>query len=233
MNVLPAAVQGRRARICRPSDRARAQLRQAAGRRADRDRHPARVRAASHAPAPACSARGRAHRRSRPHALRPGSRRRAASSPRTCRTASALAGTDVGLALRSGACPRLCRQPPASRGRRDGEDRQPEGLAAGAAGVRAGRLLGDHPADDGGELFGAGHVRQQPVLLERRRLVQGAARSLDRARRPLLRLAAGATCSSPRSCWRSRSRSASSSRCRCRARAGASPPPWSSWRCRC
>jgi hypothetical protein len=28
-------------------------------------------------------------------------------------------------------------------------------------------LLGDHPADDRGQLFGSGHVRQQPVLLGR------------------------------------------------------------------
>ena len=46
-----------------------------------------------------------------------------------------------------------------------------------------------HPADDRGQLFGPGHVRQQSVLLERRRLVPGAARPLDRAGRPLLRLA--------------------------------------------
>ena len=40
----------------------------------------------------------------------------------------------------------------------------------------AGGLHRRHPADDGGQLFGAGHLRQQPVLLERRRLVRGAAR---------------------------------------------------------
>ena len=50
-------------------------------------------------------------------------------------------------------------------------------------------VLGDPAADDGGELFDAGHLRQQPVLLERRRLVQGTARSLDRSRRAVLRIA--------------------------------------------
>src|SRR6516164_4386061 len=71
----------------------------------------------------------------------------------------------------------------------DGQDRQPKSLVPGAAGVPGGGVLGGDPAYDGGELFGAGHLRQQPVLLERRRLVQGAARSLDRSRRPFPRLA--------------------------------------------
>src|ERR1700760_1224359 len=76
-----------------------------------------------------------------------------------------------------------------SRGRPDGQDRQPESLVFGAAGVRAGRVLRDPAADDGRELFDAGHFRQQPVLLEWCRLVQGTARSLDRSRWPLLCLA--------------------------------------------
>src|SRR3954469_20861280 len=75
------------------------------------------------------------------------------------------------------------REPP------DGQARQPKSLVPGAAGVPGRRLLRGAAADDGGELFDAGHVRQQPVLLERRRLVQGAARSLDRSRRPLPRFA--------------------------------------------
>ncbi len=49
----------------------------------------------------------------------------------------------------------------------DGKDRQPEGLVPRPAGARAGRLLGGHPADDRGQLFGAGHLRQQRVLLGR------------------------------------------------------------------
>src|SRR5258707_3205375 len=72
-----------------------------------------------------------------------------------------------------------------SRDRRNGQDRQPEGLVPGAAGVSGGGVLGHPAVDDGGELFDAGYVRQQPVLLERRRLVQGIARSLDRSRRTL------------------------------------------------
>src|SRR3954464_10132596 len=71
------------------------------------------------------------------------------------------------------------REPP------DGQDRQPKSLVPGAAGVPGRRLLGSAAADDGGELFDAGYLRQQPVLLERCRLVQGAARSFDRSRRPL------------------------------------------------
>src|SRR4029079_19397898 len=71
------------------------------------------------------------------------------------------------------------REPP------DGQDRQPKSLVPGAAGVPGRGLLGGAAADDGRELFDAGHLRQQPVLLERRRLVQGTAGSLDRSWRPL------------------------------------------------
>src|SRR5579863_10413402 len=76
-----------------------------------------------------------------------------------------------------------------SRARHNGQGRQPEGLVPGAAGVPGGRLLGDPAVDDGRELFDAGYVRQQPVLLERRRLVQGTARSLERSRLAFLCLA--------------------------------------------
>src|ERR1700757_2629599 len=75
------------------------------------------------------------------------------------------------------------REPP------DGQDRQSKSLVPGPAGVPGCRLLRSAAADDGSELFDAGHLRQQPVLLERRRLVQGIARSLDRSRWPLPRLA--------------------------------------------
>ena len=84
------------------------------------------------------------------------------------------------------------------------------------------RLLGRRAADDGGELFGAGHVREQPVLLERHRLVPGAARRLDRPRRALPRQRPAQPPLLRPSSSRSRCRSASSSRCACRARAGAS-----------
>src|ERR1051326_4625236 len=67
----------------------------------------------------------------------------------------------------------------------DGQDHQPKSLVPGAAGVPGRRLLGGIAADDGGELFDAGHLRQQSVLLERRRLVQGTAGSVDRPRREI------------------------------------------------
>src|SRR6516165_11525920 len=71
----------------------------------------------------------------------------------------------------------------------DGQDRQPKSLVPGAAGVPGRGLLGGAAADDGRELFDAGHFWEQPVLLERCRLVQGIARSLDRSRRTLPRFA--------------------------------------------
>src|SRR5260370_722822 len=72
-----------------------------------------------------------------------------------------------------------------SRDRRNGQDHQPKSLVPGAAGVSGGGVL-RHPAvDDGRELFDAGHLRQQSVLLEWRRLVQGIARSVDRSRRTI------------------------------------------------
>ncbi len=60
---------------------------------------------------------------------------------------------------------------------RHGQDLEQQGLVHGAAGAAAGGVLGGHPADDGGQLFGAGHVRQQRVLLGRHRLVRGDART--------------------------------------------------------
>src|ERR1700716_1002077 len=60
-----------------------------------------------------------------------------------------------------------------SRDQRNGQDHQPEGLVPGAA---------------GGELLDAGYLWKQPVLLERRRLVQGIARSVDRSRRTVFRI---------------------------------------------
>ena len=95
----------------------------------------------------------------------------------------------AGLRVRSRACSRLRRQPSGRGESRDGQDHQPQGLVSGAAGVPGRGVLRDPAADDGRELFDAGHLRQQPVLLERRRLVQGIARSVDRSRRALLRLA--------------------------------------------
>ena len=53
----------------------------------------------------------------------------------------------------------------------DGEDLEQQGLVHGHSGPGAGGLLGGHSADDRGELFRPRHLRQQPVLLGRHRLV--------------------------------------------------------------
>ncbi len=59
----------------------------------------------------------------------------------------------------------------ASRRRRkgppDGKDPEQQGLVPGPAGAGARRLLGGDPADDGGELLGQRHVREQRILLGR------------------------------------------------------------------
>src|SRR5687768_60584 len=78
---------------------------------------------------------------------------------------------------------------PASRWRERREDRQSEGLVPGAAGLRDRAVLGPAAADDGRELLRAGQLRQQPVLLERDRLVPGAHGPVEPARRAFLRLA--------------------------------------------
>src|SRR4030081_4003022 len=70
-----------------------------------------------------------------------------------------------------------------SRDQHNGQDHQPEGLVPGTAGVSGGGVLGHPAVDDGGELFDAGYLRKQPVLLEWRRLVQGVARSDTRSGR--------------------------------------------------
>ena len=93
---------------------------------------------------------------------------------------------------------------------------QQQGLVPGAAGVPAGRLQRPHAADDRRQLFGAGHLRQQRVLLVGHRAGSSSCCESDQ----LLGRARRATSSSPPSSWPSRCRSASSSRSRCRARAG-------------
>src|ERR1700730_11243857 len=72
---------------------------------------------------------------------------------------------------------------------RNGQDRQSEALVPGAAGVSGGGVLGHPAVDDGGELFDAGHLRKQSVLLEWRRLAQGIARSVNRSGRAIFCLA--------------------------------------------
>src|SRR6266481_188586 len=76
-----------------------------------------------------------------------------------------------------------------SRGWHNGQDRQSEGLVPGAAGISGGGVLGRAAVDDGRELFDAGYVWQQSVLLEWCGLVQGTARSVDRSGRPVSGLA--------------------------------------------
>ena len=69
-------------------------------------------------------------------------------------------------------------------------------------------FIGRHPADDGGQLFGAGHLRQQRVLLGRHRLVRASCCIPTASTARFCRQIALFRPSS----WRSRSRSASSSR---------------------
>ena len=49
--------------------------------------------------------------------------------------------------------------------RRDGKDSQSESVVPRLAGLGTGGFLGGHPFDDGGELYAAGHVWEQPVFL--------------------------------------------------------------------
>ncbi len=97
---------------------------------------------------------------------------------------------------------------------REHETAQQQSLVPGAAGGAAGRLQRRHPADDGGQLLGAGDLRQQPVLLRGRALVRATS-----CTRRASTTRCSASCCSPRSSWPSRSRSAWRSRWRCRARA--------------
>ena len=139
----------------------------------------------------------RADRRSRPLRFARAARSATRNSRRACRRDSPSPATSrAWCSIR-----RVFTSTPTafwSRGKRDGQDRQPESLVPGAAGVPGGGVLRDPAVDDGGELFDAGHLRQQPVLLERRRLVQGTARS----HRPISAAASsprcGAICSSRR-----------------------------------
>ena len=188
MNIVPAEVSGREARI----DGHVIGLHRnygvlPAGAKIEIGVRPEFVDVAAPASGPAVG-QDRAHRRSRPRPFRPRSRRR-----RQIRRPRAAGIFRPRQRRRAGVRSRrmFTSMPTAvwSRGLPDGQDRQPEGLVPGAAGVSGGRVLRDPAADDGRELFDAGHVRQQPVLLERRRLVQGIARSLDRSRRALPGLA--------------------------------------------
>ena len=196
MNIVPAEVSGREARIDGHIIALNRSYDASAGGREDRDRRASGIRRRRAAGVRACC---------RPRSS--GSTISAASASRACASATSNSRRACRRDSRSPATPpawcsirRMFTSMPTavwSRGLPDGQDRQPEGLVPGAAGVPGGGVLGHPAADDGRELFDAGHLRQQPVLLERRRLVQGIARSLDRSRRAASSPRCGAICSSP------------------------------------
>ena len=197
MNIVPAEVQRARGADRRPHHRARTAAMTACrrGAKIEIGVRPEFVDVAPPAPG-LLVGRHRAHRRPRPCSFRAGADRRRQVFRQACRRDFPLPATPrAWCSIRR----TFTSTPTASwsRGRPDGQDRQPEGLVPGAAGVPGGGVLGDPAADDGGELFDAGHLRQQPVLLERRRLVQGTARSVDRSRRAGFLHRCGATCFSP------------------------------------
>ena len=188
MNIVPAEVSGREARIDGHVIGAAPQLRRAAGGREDRDRRAAGIRRRRGARVRACCRPRSSASTISAASASPAFASATPNSPPACRRDFPFPTT------RPGSCsiPRMFTSMPTavwSRGLPDGQDHQPESLVPGAAGVPGGRVLRDPAADDGRELFDAGHLRQQPVLLERRRLVQGTARSLDRSRRALPGLA--------------------------------------------
>ena len=116
MNVLPAEVQGRQARIAGHAlalDRATARCRRARASRSASGRSSCRRGAGARA----AVGRDRAHRRSRAQPLRPPARWAISSWRRACPTGLTDRRQRGGPGLRSGADPRLCRFP--SR-RRDG-----------------------------------------------------------------------------------------------------------------
>ena len=177
MNFCPPQVDGpHRARSAASAIDAGPRLRAAAGGRADRDRRAAGISRGSRRPARACRSRSSASTTSAASAS-PGRARRARASALTAPPDARSTASRAGVALRSRADPCLRRQP-AGRGgglRWTSRSNNAAWLFV-AAGVPAGAVQRRHPADDGRQLFGAGHLREQPVLLERRRLVSGTAR---------------------------------------------------------
>ncbi len=115
----------------------------------------------------------------------------------------------------------------ASRGRLEHGKADPQRrLAVRRSGVSRRAVQRRRADDDGGQLFRTGHVRQQPVLLEWRRLVSGTAQPVERARRPLLqqsRPQPPVLRHHPR--HRGAARRARGA-CACRARVGRWPPVW-------
>ena len=228
MNVLPCRVDGATAYVGGRGDRAAARLSgAAAGQRIELGIRPEFLRFSAHGfGLPVARP---AHRRYRPRAASPASRSAGVPMAATCRMTSRSTGDEASVVLRPAPDPHLRRRPP--RGGRPGRER-PDGQAVNNRAwflvlpVFADRgVLAPPAAHDGRELFGAGHLRQQPVLLERRRLVPGLL-DPEGARRRASSRPCGATSCSRRSSSRSRSRSASWSRSPCRARAGRWPSAW-------
>ena len=173
MNVLPVEIDGSSARL---GGQTIALPRRAEGRRRrrDRTRHPARICPARRARA--CrsrSARSRtsAATRSCAPASRAARSRRSSARTRTSRPTRKITFDPAGINIYADSW--RVEMGALSHG----QDLEQQGLVHGAAGAAAGGVLGGHPADDGGQLFGAGHVRQQRVLLGRHRLVRGDAAS--------------------------------------------------------
>ena len=197
MNIVPAEVSGHEARIDGHIIGLHRNYGVLAGRREDRDRRATRIRRCRRSRVRPVAGHASSASTISDVFVSPACASAMPNSPRACRRDFPCRTT------RSGWCsiPRMFTSMPTaawSRGLPDGQDDQPEGLVPGAAGVPGGGVLRDPAADDGRELFDAGHFRQQPVLLERCRLVQGTAGSLDRSRRAFPCFARCATCSSPR-----------------------------------
>ena len=217
MNVLPARGRGRdRAVVGR---RRRSPLGRgygAAGRHASRSACGPSSRASSAGERAAGHASRRVEDVGRHRIVRADARRPADQHPRAPRASRVPAG-QAPRRLRSRAASASTPTAGASQGSPAGEGRlmnkiqTTSGLVPGAAGAGAGGVLGGDPADDGGQLLGAGHLRQQRVLLERPRLVRGPARTPTGSG---TRCGAAARCSR-RSSSPSRCRSASSWRCTC------------------
>ena len=233
MNVLPAEVQGRQARVAGHALELAPALRRAAGRRAHRDRHPPGIRAHRPARAGPADRRGRAHRRPRPHAASPGYASAISGSRRSVPNGQAVAERRGGPGVRSGADPRL-RRSASRRGNGVMEKITNQkawllvlpvfALVAFSAVIPLMTVVNYSVQDTFGN---------NQLLLERRRLVPGAARSLDRAGWALLRLAVA----QPRLLGH---RAGDRDSARHRGRAGHAArglggraSRWSSWRCRC
>ena len=155
MNVFPVAVEGSKARV--GGMQSISAMPRRSRRAEDRTRHPAGIHGDSRRRAfPSASARwktlaasgsSRADAGGRQAVHRGEGGRRDPGGPPCQLRSRASTSTPI---------------PGASDGRPDHEqDLEQQGLVHGPAGLPDRRILGHRPADDGGQLFGAGHVRQQ------------------------------------------------------------------------